>query len=74
MNEGINWIELLISWFPMLLLIGVWVYYMQQYGGRTKSGLSQMQYLEQLLEETRRHNQQMEKLMERLAERTDRKP
>lgn len=72
MSNGINWIELLVSWGPMLLLIAVWIYFMQRYHGLTKSGMTQMQYLEALLEETKRHNQQLEKLIERLAERNDR--
>jgi len=68
----VNWVELLVSWVPMLLLIGVWIYYMQIYGGRSKSGMTQIQYLEELLIETRRHNQMMEKLLERVADRGDR--
>lgn len=72
MDAGVNWIELLVSWMPMLLLIGVWVYFMQRYAGRSKSGLTQIQYLDELLQETRRHNQQIEKLIERLVERDER--
>ncbi len=68
MEETPFWITLLVSWGPMLLLIGVWVYYMRAYAGRTKSGMSQMDYLEQLLIETKRHNQQLETLLARLAD------
>jgi len=27
------WMQILISWFPMLLLIGVWIFFMRQVGG-----------------------------------------
>lgn len=34
------WMRLLINWFPMLLLIGVWIFFMRQMGGGGKGTLS----------------------------------
>jgi len=28
------WLDILISWFPMLLLIGVWIYFIKRMGGK----------------------------------------
>jgi ATP-dependent Zn protease len=28
--EGVNWVRLLINWLPMLLIIGVWVFFVGQ--------------------------------------------
>jgi cell division protease FtsH len=33
-NERISLVGILISWFPMLLLIGVWIFFMRQMQGR----------------------------------------
>lgn len=32
------WMTLLVSWFPMLLLIGVWIFFMRQMNGGGKGG------------------------------------
>ena len=65
-------LDILISWFPMLLLIGVWIYFMRSM--RPKSGISQFEYLEQILAETRRHNNELEKLLARVEQREAVKP
>ncbi|MFO0629964.1 MAG: ATP-dependent zinc metalloprotease FtsH [Polyangiales bacterium] len=33
MDDGTTWWSVLISWFPMLLLIGVWIFFMRQMQG-----------------------------------------
>ena len=30
---GQNWVEILINWFPMLLLIGVWIFFLRRMRG-----------------------------------------
>ena len=37
-EEPSFWMTVLISWFPMLLLIGVWVFFMRQMQGGGKGG------------------------------------
>lgn len=66
-------IKIIISWGPMLLLIGVWLFYMGRYR-RTQQG--QLEYMEQVkvyvtdhLEETRRINQNLERIAKALEDR-----
>jgi hypothetical protein len=58
-------ISLLANWFPMLLLIAVWIYFSRIMLRRfqSASGMTQIQYAEELLKETRRHNEQLERLL-----------
>ncbi len=37
-EEGSTFMRILISWFPMLLLIGVWIFFMRQMQGGGKGG------------------------------------
>ena len=68
--NNINWVDLLINWFPMLLLIGVWIFFMRQtLGGNSP----QRQYMVANLAEQKRHNEQMEKLVAALVARSDAK-
>ena len=64
-------LSVLINWFPMLLLIAVWIYFMRAYRGqmRSQSGMTHVQYLEELLKESRRHNEQLEQLLATTNER-----
>ncbi len=57
-------IEFLISWGPMLLLIGVWIYFIRRSGG-----MKQGQYFEQVrsymsehIAETKRLNTNLERI------------
>jgi ATP-dependent Zn protease len=59
-----TFVELVISWAPMLLLIGVWIYFMRRSGG-----LKQGQYFEEVrnylsdhIAETRRMNANLERI------------
>ncbi|GGE46542.1 ATP-dependent zinc metalloprotease FtsH [Marinicauda pacifica] len=38
-EEGINLLSILLSWFPMLLLIGVWIFFMRQMQGGGKGAM-----------------------------------
>jgi ATP-dependent Zn protease len=64
-------LTVLIGWFPMLLLIGVFIYFTRTLMSRTRSisGLTSVQYMEELLKETRRHNEQLERLLASTNER-----
>jgi len=62
-------LDLLLNWFPMLLLIGVWIYFMQQSRppggkfGRTASGKTQLDLIEETIAEQKRLNSYLEKLV-----------
>jgi ATP-dependent Zn protease len=60
-------IDVLVSWFPMLLLIGVWVYFMRRCGGGGK--ITTSEYYEQFLQEQKRSNEALEKILTRLENR-----
>jgi ATP-dependent Zn protease len=69
-----NWVEALVSWFPMLLLIGVWVFFMRQMKGFSKSstGKTGIQIAEQNMLELKRHNDLLEKLVQSQDQRIQR--
>ena len=69
---NIDWVQTIIGWVPMLLLIGVWVFFMRKMSAGGKSGMSNNQYLKELLAENKRHNDQMENLLGRLTDHIDR--
>lgn len=60
-----TWTEILIDWFPMLLLIAVWVFFTYRgrgvYSGR--SGKTHGQMIEEHIGELRRQNDLLEKLV-----------
>ncbi len=64
-------VEILINWFPMLLLIAVWAIFMISFVRRSKgrSGLTAVQICEQQLQEQKRHNEALEKILARLEQR-----
>jgi ATP-dependent Zn protease len=49
-------IDLLINWFPMLLLIGVWIFFMRQMRGANSPQ-------QQAFAEQKRHNDALEKIL-----------
>ena len=42
-EEKFSWFSIFISWFPLILLVGVWIFFMRQMqvGGRQGDGLRQ---------------------------------
>jgi cell division protease FtsH len=66
-NQVPSLIEILINWFPILLLIAVWIFFMLRYTGGGK--LSPGQYYAQFLQEQKRHNEALEKILARLEHR-----
>jgi hypothetical protein len=51
-----DWTNLLVSWFPFLVLIGVWIFITQRMRGPNS-------FQERLLVETQRHNDALEKIL-----------
>jgi hypothetical protein len=62
--------EVLINWFPMLLLIGVWIFFMSRVGWLRRGRLTNFDYMEQMLQETKRHNEALEKILSRIEPRS----
>ena len=58
------WEAIFINWFPMLLLIGVWIYFMKQY--RSKGSPWGM-------EQTNQHLEKIQQLLERIAKALEKK-
>jgi ATP-dependent Zn protease len=67
-NQVPSIVEVLINWFPMLLLIAVWIYFMRGFRGR--GGLNCSQYYELFLAEQKRNNEALEKILARLEHRS----
>ena len=53
-----SFVGVLLSWAPMLLLIGVWIYFFRAGGGRTKH----IQLLEEYRDEMRTTNRHLERI------------
>lgn len=62
MMEDTSWFEIFINWFPMLLLIGVWLFCMRK--TFHKGAKSQTEYLQALEDLTA----QQVKVLERIAD------
>ena len=66
-----DFLEIFISWIPMLILIGAWAWYMRK-NNRTltgKSGKGYGELVEELVFEMRRQNDLVERLVEDQGER-----
>ena len=61
MNE---WLSLLLSWFPFLVLIVLWVWVSRSIGmrARSRSGVTMIELYEQQVEEVRRINATLERI------------
>jgi hypothetical protein len=55
-------IELLVSWGPMLLLIGVWIYFMRKSGAQGQYFEHVRGYMSEHLTETKRLNANLERI------------
>ena len=66
MDKDLSLTSTLVSWFPMLLLICVWIYFMRQMKGGPAN------YHQQILEEYRRNNELLTKIVERMDARISR--
>jgi len=66
MSERSMFIELLVSWGPMLLLIAVWIFFMQR---MRSSSWSPYKINEQILEEQKKHNEKLEAILMKMDQR-----
>jgi ATP-dependent Zn protease len=57
-----TFIELLVSWAPMLLLIGVWVYFMRRSGSQGQYFEHVRIYMVEHVAETKRLNANLERI------------
>ncbi len=70
MKPPMTFLDIFVNWFPLVLLIGVWIYFMRQFRG--KNGLSHGQYLEAILEEYKKQNAILTKVLETMEQRLKR--
>lgn len=63
-SEREMWWAILVNWFPMLLLVGVWIYFMKNPKFTKAWGQS---------EETNRHLEKIEQMLERIARALEKK-
>jgi ATP-dependent Zn protease len=59
-------ISLLVNWAPFLMLIAVWIFFIRRYSPR-RGELKNSQYLALCLDEQKRHNQALEKILDRIV-------
>ena len=66
-----DWLSVLISWLPFLVLIGVWLWLSRYMGmrARGKSGATMIELYEQQVAETRRMNALLERIAASLEKR-----
>ena len=66
-----DWVNLLVSWLPFLLLIGVWLYFSRYHGmqARGSTGVTLIDLYEQQVAETRRMNANLERIAVSLEKR-----
>ena len=66
-----DWVSLLVSWLPFLILIGVWFWLSRSMGmrARGKSGATMIELYEQQLTETRRMTASLERIATALEKR-----
>lgn len=57
-----DWISVLLSWWPFVMLIGAWILIVRLNRQRTASGLTVVDLYEQQIAETRRTNAILEKI------------
>ena len=68
-----TFVDIFVSWGPMLLLIGVWVFFMRRWRGTQRKQLEYMadvqSYLKEHLAETERINKNLERIANALERR-----
>jgi ATP-dependent Zn protease len=59
-----SWVELAVSWFPFLVLIGLWFWFSRRNGmqARGSSGATMIELYEQQVAETQRMNGFLERI------------
>lgn len=66
-----NWMALVASWLPFVLLMGLWFYFSRTNGMRARgsSGVTMIELYEQQVGETRRMNVNLERIAASLEKR-----
>ena len=66
-----DWVSLVVSWLPFLVLIGVWFWFSRSMGMRARgaSGATMIELYEQQLQETRRISASLERIAAALEKR-----
>ena len=66
-----DWLSLLVSWLPFLILIGLWFWFSRSAGMRARgpSGATMIDLYEQQVAETRRMNANLERIAATLEKR-----
>jgi ATP-dependent Zn protease len=69
-----DWLSLVVSWLPFLVLIGVWYWFARSSGMRARgsSGVTMIDLYEQQVAETRRMNAMLERIAVTLEKRESR--
>ena len=65
--EDISWFEIFVNWFPMLLLVGVWAFFMKKMS--PKGMKSQIQYLNSIDNLTGQQVRALERIADALEKR-----
>jgi hypothetical protein len=66
MSSGPSFLGVLLEWFPLMLLLVVWMYFMRRFFGG--EGAKAFQYPREQLEEMKRHNAVVETLLREIKE------
>lgn len=69
MSGDNDFLRIFISWFPLLLLVVVWFFFMWRGGLLRRGQMTNSQYLEEHLKETKRANAALESLLTKIDER-----
>lgn len=71
MEMQTDWVSLLVSWLPFLILIGIWLWLSRSTGMRARgaSGATMIELYEQQLEVTRHMNANLERIAAALEKR-----
>ena len=63
-------LELFLKWVPVFVFLGLFFWIVRR-SKHPKTGISQFEYLERGLAEQKRHNAQLEKILENMNRRLD---
>lgn len=66
MSDEVNPLGVFITWFPMLLLIAVWLFLCWRMGAFRRNPMNQGQYLQEILNETKRQNAALETIITKM--------
>jgi ATP-dependent Zn protease len=62
MQDDIDWVRVLLSWWPFIVMIIAWIVVMRVSRQRTASGATMIELYEQQIAETRRTNATLERI------------